>query len=303
MSRPRAVAGAPEGGLVVDKPAGPTSHDVVAVARRALGQPRIGHTGTLDPLATGVLPLLLGRATRLAQFLASSDKTYLATIQFGQATSSYDAAGEPIGAAQPVALDPAAVEAALARFRGRQLQVPPAVSAKKVGGHRAYDLARRDQPVDLAAVEVEVTELTLVGCEGARADVRVTCSAGFYVRSLAHDLGTAMGVGAHLAGLRRERSGRFTLADSVGLDRLAARPRGVGGLVRPMADLLPDWPALALSEDEVGRVGHGQTLAVADRPAGGAQTAGRLRLIDGFGRLVALAEERAGFLHPVLVLV
>ena len=300
MSRPRAVAGAPEGALVVDKPAGPTSHDVVAVARRVLGQPRIGHTGTLDPLATGVLPLLLGRATRLAQFLASSDKTYLATIQFGQATSSYDAAGEPIGACQPVALDPAAVEAVLARFRGRQRQVPPAVSAKKVGGHRAYDLARREQPVHLAAVEVDVTELTLIGCEGARADVRVTCSAGFYVRSLAHDLGAAMGVGAHLAGLRRERSGRFTLADSVGLDRLRSES---AALVRPMADLLPDWPALALSEDEVGRVGHGQALAVADRPAGGAQTASRLRLIDGAGRLVALAEERAGFLHPVLVLV
>ena len=303
MSRPRAVAGAPEGALVVDKPAGPTSHDVVAVARRVLGQPRIGHTGTLDPLATGVLPLLLGRATRLAQFLVSSDKTYLATIQFGQATSSYDAAGEPIGTWQPVALDPAAVEAALARFRGRQLQVPPAVSAKKVGGHRAYDLARREKPVELAAVEVDVTELTLLGCEGARADVRVTCSAGFYVRSLAHDLGAAMGVGAHLAGLRRERSGRFTLADSVGLDRLTAVPAESAALVCPMADLLPDWPALALSEDEVGRVGHGQALAVSDRPAGGSQTAGRLRLIDGAGRLVALAEERAGFLHPVLVLV
>ena len=131
--------------LVVDKPAGPTSHDVVAVARRALGQPRIGHTGTLDPLATGVLPLLLGRATRLAQFLASSDKTYLATIQFGQATSSYDAAGDPVGPGDGRRRSTrAALEAALARFRGRQLQTPPAVSAKKVGGHRAYDLARRD---------------------------------------------------------------------------------------------------------------------------------------------------------------
>jgi tRNA pseudouridine55 synthase len=301
MSRRRA-AGAPEGGLVVDKPAGPTSHDVVAVARRAFGQPRIGHTGTLDPLATGVLPLLLGRATRLAQFLAVSDKTYLASIQFGQATSSYDAAGEPVGAAQPVALDPASVETALARFRGRHLQVPPAVSAKKVGGRRAYALTRRDQPVDLAAVEVEVTELTLVACEGARIDVRVTCSAGFYVRSLAHDLGTTMGVGAHLAGLRRERSGRFTLADSVGLDRLAAGAADLSGLLRPLADLLPDWPALSLSEDEVARVGHGQVLEVSDRLAG-TPVPGRMRLIDPFGHLVALAEERAGFLHPVLVLV
>ncbi|MBK5297386.1 MAG: tRNA pseudouridine(55) synthase TruB [Vicinamibacteria bacterium] len=303
MSRIRAVAGAPEGGLVVDKPAGPTSHDVVAVARRALGQPRIGHTGTLDPLATGVLPLLLGRATRLAQFLASTDKTYFATIQFGQATSSYDAAGEPAGPLRPVALDPVEVEAALARFRGRQMQVPPAVSAKKVGGHRAYDLARRDQPVDLAAVEVSVTDMTLVSCAQTRAQVRVTCSAGFYVRSLAHDLGIRLGVGAHLAALRRERSGGFTLAESVGLDRLTGAPADVARLVRPMADLLPDWPALALSEDEAARIGHGQALAVADRPDGGGHIAGRLRLIDQRGHLVALAEERAGFLHPVLVLV
>ena len=303
MSRPKAIPGAPEGALVVDKPAGPTSHDVVAVARRALGQPRIGHTGTLDPLATGVLPLLLGRATRLAQFLASSDKTYLATIQFGQATSSYDAAGEPVGPALPVTLEPDVVEAALAGFRGRHLQMPPAVSAKKVGGHRAYDLARRDQPVDLAAVEVEVTELVLVGCAGARAELRVTCSAGFYVRSLAHDLGRALGVGAHLAALRRERSGRFMLADSVGLDRLASTPATVAGLVIPMADLMPDWPAITLAGADVARVGHGQALALDTGAAAGRPTGGRVRLIDEFGHLVALAEERAGLLHPVLVLV
>ena len=303
MSRPKAVPGAPEGALVVDKPAGPTSHDVVAVARRALGQPRIGHTGTLDPLATGVLPLLLGRATRLAQFLASSDKTYLATVQFGQATSSYDAAGEPVGPSQPVTLDPDVVEGNLARFRGRQWQMPPAVSAKKVSGHRAYDLARRDQPVELAAVEVEVTELTLVGCAEARAQLRVTCSAGFYVRSLAHDLGRVLGVGAHLAGLRRERSGRFTLAESVGLDRLASTPATVASLVRPMADLLPDWPAITVSEADVARIGHGQALEVTTAAAPGRPSGGRVRLIDQFGHLVALAEERTGLLHPVLVLV
>jgi tRNA pseudouridine55 synthase len=303
MSRPRAAAGALEGGLVVDKPVGPTSHDVVAVARRALGQPRIGHTGTLDPLATGVLPLLLGRATRLAQFLAPSDKTYLATIQFGQATSSYDAAGEPVGPARAVSLDPAEVDAALAFFRGRQMQAPPAVSAKRVGGQRAYDLARRDQPVVLTPVEVEVTELALVDHGQATATVRVTCSAGFYVRSLAHDLGIRLGVGAHLTALRRERSGRSTLADSVGLDRLAEGPAAVARQICPMADLLPDWPVLALSSDQVGRVGHGQAVAVTERPDGGALPPGRLRLIGPAGELVALAEARAGFLHPVLVLV
>jgi tRNA pseudouridine55 synthase len=303
MSRPRAVAGAPEGGLVVDKPVGPTSHDVVAVARRALGQPRIGHTGTLDPLATGVLPLLLGRATRLAQFLASGDKTYLATIQFGQATSSYDAAGEPVGPARAVSLDPVEVGAALATFRGRQMQAPPAVSAKRVGGQRAYDLARRDQPVVLTPVEVEVTELALVAYGQGTAEVRVTCSAGFYVRSLAHDLGIRLGVGAHLTALRRERSGRSTLADSVGLDRLAEGLEAVAGQIRPMADLLPDWPVLALSADQVDRVGHGQAVAVAEGPDGGVPPSGRLRLIGPSGQLVALAEPRAGFLHPVLVLV
>ena len=303
MSRPRAVAGAPEGGLVIDKPVGPTSHDVVAVARRALGQPRIGHTGTLDPLATGVLPLLLGRATRLAQFLASGDKTYLATIQFGQATSSYDAAGEPVGPAQAVSLDPAEVDAALAFFRGRQMQTPPAVSAKQVGGLRAYDLARRDQPVVLTPVEVEVTDLALVDCGQDTANVRVTCSAGFYVRSLAHDLGIRLGVGAHLTALRRERSGRSTLADSVGLDRLAKGLEGVAGQICPMADLLADWPVLALSADQVGRVGHGQAVAVAEGPDGNTPSSGRWRLIGPSGHLVALAEARAGFLHPILVLV
>jgi tRNA pseudouridine55 synthase len=305
MSRRRAAIGAPEGGLIIDKPAGPTSHDVVAVARRALGQPRIGHTGTLDPLATGVLPLLLGRATRLAQFLTSSDKTYLATIQFGQATSSYDADGEPAGPSRPVTLDPVEVEAALAHFRGRQRQAPPAVSAKKVGGHRAYDLARRNQPVDLAPVEVEVMELTLVACERTRAELRVTCSAGFYVRSLAHDLGARLAIGAHLAALRRERSGRFTLADSVGLDRLVDDPIGVAGRVLPMADLLPDWPLQALTEDDTARVRQGQALALAriDQADPRAEQAGRVRLVDQLGHLVAVAEPRAGFLHPVLVLV
>jgi tRNA pseudouridine55 synthase len=303
MSRRRAEAGAPEGGLVVDKPAGPTSHDVVAVARRALRQPRIGHTGTLDPLATGVLPLLLGRATRLAQFLAPNDKTYLATIQFGQATSSYDASGEPVGPSRPVTLDPVALEAALERFRGRQQQVPPAVSAKRVGGQRAYDLARRDQAVELAPVDVEVTELTLVAWDQSRATVRVTGSAGFYVRSLAHDLGTTLGTGAHLTALRRERSGRFTLADSIGLDHLTQDPVAIAGRVVPMADLLPDWPAFALSPDEVARVGHGQAVSASGRLGGEGPVASPVRLVDQAGHLVALAEHRAGFLHPVLVLV
>ena len=303
MSRPKAVAGAPEGGLVVDKPPGPTSHDVVAVARRALGQPRVGHTGTLDPLATGVLVLLLGRATRLAQFLAAHDKTYLASIEFGQATSSYDAAGEPVGPARQVLVDPGALEAALALFRGRLHQRPPAVSAKKIGGHRAYALARRDQPVALSPVEVEVTELTLLACEGARAQVRLTCSAGFYVRALAHDLGQHLGVGAHLAGLRRERAGAFTLATSIGLASLTGTPAEAVRHVVPMVDLLPDWPVRALSDAEVARIANGQAVPADDRSERHAGTPDRLRLTDSQGRLVGLAKPAAGLLHPVLVLV
>ena len=144
MKRRKAAPGAPEGGLVMDKAAGITSHDVVAIARRILGQPRIGHTGTLDPLATGVLPLLLGRATRLAQYLAADEKAYEAVVRFGQATSTYDAEGAPVGPSVETRVDRAALEAALEQLRGTRLQMPPAVSAKRVGGHRAYDLARRD---------------------------------------------------------------------------------------------------------------------------------------------------------------
>lgn len=301
MSRRRAP-GPLDGGLVVDKPAGPTSHDVVAVVRRALAQPRIGHTGTLDPLATGVLPLLLGRATRLARFLSAREKTYLATVEFGQATTTRDAAGEPVGPATDVRLDPQGLEAALEAFRGRQQQVPPAVSAKRIGGARAYALARRELPVSLAPVEVEVISLELVSCAGSRAQLRVTASAGFYVRSLAHDLGARLGVGAHLAALRRERSGAFTLADAVPLDQVVERPEAAAARVIPLAGLLPEAPAVVLGPEDVARVAHGQ--AVSAPPPGTADGKGnRVRLLDADGRLLAVAAPRAGFLHPVVVLV
>ena len=297
MRRP-ARPGAPEGGLAVDKPGGLTSHDVVAAARRALGQPRVGHTGTLDPLATGVLVLLLGRATRLAQYLSSADKTYLATIAFGQATSTYDAAGDPVGPAWPNAVDAAVLEAALAGFSGRYQQVPPAVSAKKIQGTRAYALARREQPVSLAPVDVEVTRLELVACDGRQAQVRVTASAGFYVRSLAHDLGQRLGVGAHLAALRRERSGEFGLEACVPFDRLVTDPEAVSAAVAPMAALLAGWPSARLSASEREQVRHGQAVARA-----GADGLERVALLDADGGLVGVGRYGAGVLHPVLVLV
>lgn len=297
MRRP-ARPGAPEGGLAIDKPAGLTSHDVVAAVRRALGQPRVGHTGTLDPLATGVLLLLLGRATRLAQYLSTADKTYLATIAFGQATSTYDAAGAPVGPASPDAVDAAALDAALAGFSGRFEQVPPAVSAKKVQGTRAYALARQGQPAPLAPVEVEVSRLDLVAFDGRQAQVRVTASAGFYVRSLAHDLGQRLGTGAHLTGLRRERSGAFGLDACVPLDRLVTDPAAAAPAVTPMAALLADWPSARLSPAECEQVRRGQ--AVARDGAGGPE---RVALLDTDGGLVGVGRRGAGVLHPVLVLV
>jgi tRNA pseudouridine55 synthase len=304
MTRRRAPAGAPEGAIIVDKPAGITSHDVVAVARRACGQPRVGHTGTLDPLATGVLPLLLGRATRLAQFLSSVDKTYDATIRFGQATSSYDASGVPVGPACDVEVDPSRLEDLLGRFRGAFQQTPPAVSAKKVAGRRAYALARADKPVTLAPVAVTVSELTLVRVDGPMAWLRVTCSAGFYVRSLAHDLGAALETGAHLAALRRTRSGRFGLDDAVGLEALALAPAGAVERVIPMAALLPDWPALTVNEEGRHRLARGLPLAPGAftvRLEGGGS--GNARVLDEAGHLLALGDWRAGALHPFLVLV
>lgn len=296
--RRRAVAGAPEGGLVIDKPAGMTSHDVVASVRRALGQPRVGHTGTLDPMATGVLPLLLGRATRLAQFLSTTSKTYVATVRFGQATSTYDAEGLPVGPAVDVGLDAGQLESALEGFRGRQWQQPPAVSAKRIGGERAYDLARAATPVALARVEVDVEALTLLACREREADLRVTASAGFYVRSLAHDLGAALGVGGHLAALRRERSGRFPLDAAVPLGAVLADPIAAAAHVIPPMELLPDWPLLELDAVQTGRVGRGQPV---EGPPG-LDTGARVRLVGPESQLVALADARGRLLHPFLVL-
>jgi tRNA pseudouridine55 synthase len=299
-----ATAGTPDGGLVVDKPAGLTSHDVVAAARRALGQPRVGHTGTLDPMATGVLVLLLGRATRLAQFLTGAPKTYRAVVRFGFATDTYDAEGEPAGPARQVALDAAALEAALDGFRGRHEQVPPPVSAKKVGGTRAYALARAGAGAALAPVPVEVFDLRLVEAAGDRATLRLTCSAGFYVRALAHALGERLGTGAHLAELRRERAGAFGLQDAVPFATLTGAPDEATARVRPMAALLAGYPLATLGEAGRARLRHGQPVRPDEVPAGleGVQPDDIVGLVDTDGSLVGVARAGAAALHPVVVL-
>ena len=321
-----------DGVLVVNKPAGPTSHDVVAVMRRALlraprsggqaGKPKVGHTGTLDPLASGVLPLVIGKATRLAQFLTCADKEYEAEIELGVTTTTLDRGGDVVARdrARSVAdLTPRMIEEAVAEFRGTYAQQPPAFSAKKIDGDRAYDLARRNAPVQLQPVEVTATTLDVLEWRGATLRLRLVCSAGYYVRSLADAIGNRLGTGGHLAGLVRTRSGDFTLTDAVGLDLLDRSPQEAAARVIPLAALLPSWPAVTLTPEGAslaargGFIGPSQvSAALPALPHGG-----RVRLLHPDGHLVAIAEPRIGtpgatgghsggisrhFLHPGIVL-
>ncbi len=298
-----------DGLLLVDKPAGPTSHDVVARLRRALHEKRIGHTGTLDPAATGLLPLVIGRATRLAQFLDAGDKAYHATIRLGFSTDSGDAQGQTIGAAFGGPWPSRdAIDAALNGFRGTFMQQPPAFSAKKIDGQRSYKLARnaRRKPQALPAlpapVRVTIHRLDIVNIEADIVTVTLTCSAGFYVRSLAHDLGQRLGISAHLTALRRTRCGAFALAGAVTLDALEREPMLAETALVSMAAMLSDLPALTLTGEAVRRARHGQDL-----PAEG--LAGTIRLLDESrpqrGELVGIGLPSAipGLLHPSVVLV
>jgi len=304
-----------DGILIVDKPAGPTSHDVVDRVRRAIGIRRVGHTGTLDPIATGVLPLVVGRATRLAQFLTTTDKTYEAAIRLGVATDTYDSTGRTTGSqaaasgrtppAADILVDRAGVERALAGFVGTYRQAPPPFSAKKVDGVRAYAKARQGAPVEPAAVDVTVHELAIVSFDGALVTIRVTCGPGFYVRALAHALGERLGVGAHLEALRRTKSGGFDEHQAVGLDLI--EQEGVTALRRLLlpADALLHLPAVTLTPQGVRRAGHGRLLTAGDlaEPVDPGWP-GPVRLVGPDGRLVAVARAapRAGALHPFVVM-
>jgi tRNA pseudouridine55 synthase len=301
-----------DGLLIVDKPAGPTSHDVVARVRRVLRERRVGHTGTLDPMATGVLPLVVGRATRLARFLSAGDKAYEAVIVFGYATDTGDSAGRPIAAARPAPPEPSRrpsredIERALDGFRGTFLQQPPVYSAKKIGGKRSYAMARAGSGAVPAgelrprATEVTVRRLDLVGLEGSQATVSLECSAGFYVRSLAHDLGEHLGNGAHLAELRRTRSGEYALHDAIALDTAERDPGAAVSRLLPLSQMLQRLPAIALTADGVHRARHGQDLH-AEAPGPGSPY---VRLTDADGELIGIAEPSAtsGLLHPFVVL-
>jgi tRNA pseudouridine55 synthase len=293
-----------DGLLIIDKPAGLTSHDVVAAARRALGERRIGHTGTLDPIATGVLPLACGRATRLVRFLMSSDKDYEVEIHIGLATDTYDVTGREIARSnrRPAREE---IASALKAFSGEFLQTPPPYSAKKIAGRRAYALARGDVAVQPAPSPVRVDRLELVDVSDHLATVRVTCSAGFYVRSLAHDLGVRLGTGACLAALRRTRTGQFDLGGATRLDELVSDPAGALRRAVSVTDLLPQYPAVVLTEEGLRWVTHGRTIGP-EQLAGPINRAGEwVRLLGPDGGVVALGRpaEAPGSLHPSVVLI
>jgi tRNA pseudouridine55 synthase len=292
-----------DGIIVLDKPRSISSHDAVQRLRRIAGIKRIGHLGTLDPIGTGVLPLVLGRATRLSQFFLHHDRTYDADIRFGFSTDTYDACGEPTSEKQEVALDAGQIEDLIAQFRGKLLQTPPPVSAKKVGGVPAYKLARKNKPVHLEPVEVNVYEFRLRGIEGSLARVTVRCSAGTYLRSLAHDMGQRLGVGAHVEGLRRTSMGEFTIGMAYTLEQLESlRQQGrlAEALLAP-SQVLPEIPTERVDAATAAQIAHGRDFRVS--PYGNRKGSKQVKAVDPQGRLVAIGEARLPLLyHPIVVL-
>ncbi len=320
MSKPTPTP-ALEGALVVNKPAGRTSHDVVEAVRRVVGFRRIGHLGTLDPIATGVLVLLLGRATRLAQFFSARRKRYLCTFRFGFATDTYDAAGEPTGSDAAPALTREILEQLAAPLIGHIEQVPPAYSAKKVQGRPAHELARKKKPVELKPVEVDVYELKLLSIEGSSARFQIECGPGTYVRSLAHDMGRALGPGAHVSEIMRTAVGEFSLDQAMMLEEIAAA-QASGKLperVIPLEGLLADLPSATVLPIVERRIRHGSRFNVplaqlqpGRPPAGQSVPAAldsekwkpaRIRVFNPEGKLIAIAEPVVPRVYqPVLVL-
>ena len=295
-----------DGALIIDKPSGLTSHDVVAAVRRALSLARVGHAGTLDPLATGVLPLLLGRATRLARFISGADKTYEADISLTVETNTDDAMGSPMTRAHGRHLSRDEVEKGLEGLTGAILQVPPAYSAKKVAGRRAYALARESRPAALTPVPVTVHRLELVEWNEPVATLHVVCSAGCYVRSLARDLGRALGTGGHLSRLRRLASGGFHLEQAVPLDVLMRDPRTAGRHLIPPSTVVAHLPSVEIAGAVLDRVRHGAEFEPAEVPPTPAATdgVGYVQLVGSDGVLIGIARRgtRPGSLHPVVVL-
>jgi tRNA pseudouridine55 synthase len=269
-----------------------TSHDVVTRARRAVKTRSVGHTGTLDPFATGLLILLTGRATRLARFVEQQSKTYLATARLGYATTTDDATGEPVGAVGAVeAVSRDAVRDALAKMAGSQLQMPPVFSAKKIGGERSYRLARKGEAVELAAVEVRVDQVELLSFASPMVTCRATVSPGTYIRAMARDLGETLGVGAHLEALRREAIGEIRVEDAIPLAELQD-----ASAVQPLERVLGHLERVELTAEEAGDISHGRPVRKTGLSAGG-----NVRLVRDT-RLVGIARLDGEWVRPIVVL-
>lgn len=279
-----------DGILVIDKPAGLTSAEVVARVKRARGARRCGHTGTLDPLATGVLPIALGEGTKAAAYLLADDKAYEAEIELGRTTDTLDAEGHETGRRDPAGVTEPALRAALLAWVGDREQIPPMYSALKRDGKRLYQLARAGVEVDRAPRPIRILSCDLMWFRPPAAAFAVHCGKGTYVRSLVRDVGEALGCGATLTALRRTRAGRFTLADAVPLEEAAT------ARIVPLAEALSELPALPVAAAQAADVRHGRPLpAPADPPSG------PLRLIGPSGALLAVAEAKGGHLRYLRV--
>ncbi len=289
------------GVLVIDKPAGMTSHDVVSRVRRLLKERSVGHLGTLDPMATGVLPLVIGKLTRLAQFYNDAEKAYEGAIRFGFATDTYDSEGQPTGEPQPVKVTLEQLGEVAAQFRGEIEQKPPPFSAKKIQGVPAYKLARKKQEVTLEPVRVEIKEFEILGLDGEVARFRARVSSGTYMRSVAHEMGQQLGVGAHLSALRRTGVGEFTEADCCTLEQVeaAAGEDEPEKLMIHLRRILPAFPSVTADDVNAARIRHGQAVNLPEM-----SRARLVKVFAGQAELIAIASRVAGTLfHPKVVLV
>jgi tRNA pseudouridine55 synthase len=286
--------------LILDKPAGMTSHDVVNRVRRITGESSTGHLGTLDPMATGVLPLLLGKYTRLAQFFGAMEKSYTGTIRFGFSTDSYDAEGVATSEAVPVALTLEEVRCAAAGFFGEMEQTPPVFSAKKVAGVPSHKLARAGKAVPLKPAKIVIHEFTIENCSGDLAEFFIRVSAGGYVRSVAHDLGQLLGCGAHLATLRRTSAGPFTLADALTLEELMERAKSgtlEARLPHPRS-LLPELPSVTADAVTAGKLRNGMAVNLPELTS-----ASLVKVFESQRELIAIAKRIAGTLFQPTVVI
>lgn len=278
--------------IIIDKPSGMTSHDVVSIVRRATGERSIGHLGTLDPMATGVLPLLLGKYTRLAQFFSQAEKHYTGTIRFGFATDTFDAEGEPTTASAALAQSLDDLRILASRFHGSIDQVPPIYSAKKINGVPAHKLARAGKDVPVKPARIVIHSFELTSLRGEVAEFSMHVSAGGYVRSVAHELGEVAGCGAHLATLRRTQAGVFSLASALTLDELKTlTPREIEARLPHPRTLLPEMPSVVVDEQTAGRVRNGMQVNVAEF-----SSAPLIKLFSGPRDLLAIAQRVAGTL-------